>query len=144
LGNSKLIEYPGSLSNLIYDVIIWLGNTSNILWGLLAISFTLFLLYLTFYRRNNSSFFFLFVLSLGLLVLRLPAICAYELNGDESEWITGAATLLRDWRFWHSVNGTTSGPLNIFPLCLINILGFSLNYANVRLFAILFCIIPYL
>lgn len=145
--SSKLIEYPGTLSSLIYNAIISLGKTSNLLWGVIAVAFTLVLFYLTFYRNDDkkffsSSLFYLFIASLGILLLRLPAICAFELNTDESEWITGAATLLKDFRFWHSVNGMTSGPLVIYPLCLIKIFGFSFNYANLRIFALLFCIFP--
>lgn len=157
MGINKVIEYPGNLSNTIYNTIIGLGSISNLLWGFLAISFTILLFYITFYRNNDegsssdkltrwfspgSSFFFLLVTSLGILLLRLPAICAFELSVDESEWISGAATLLKDGRFWVSVNGMTSGPLNIYPLCLIKILGFSLNYSNVRLFTLLLCIFP--
>ncbi|MEI7485680.1 MAG: hypothetical protein WCK13_13295, partial [Ignavibacteriota bacterium] len=157
MGNSSVIEYPGSLSNAIYNTITGLGSISNLLWGFLAIAFTLLLFYLTFYRNNykdssnakltrwfspDSSFFFMFVTSIGILLLRLPAICTFELSVDESEWITGAATLLNDGRFWLSVNGMTSGPLNIYPLCLIKVVGFALNYANLRLFILLFCLLP--
>jgi hypothetical protein len=157
LDTNKIIEYPGNLGNAIYSTITGLGNISNMIWGFFAIAITLTLFYLIFYRYSDedhsnlksthwyspdSSFFFLLVASFGILLLRLPSICAFELSVDESEWITGAATLLNDGRFWSSVNGMTSGPLNVFPLCLIKISGFTLNYANVRLFVLLFCVIP--
>jgi hypothetical protein len=79
---------------------------------------------------------------LTILILRFPNLILFEQNPDESQWMAGAATLLKDCRFWLSVDGTTSGPLVIFPLALINLIGGSINYATVRLFGLLFCVIP--
>ncbi len=78
----------------------------------------------------------------GVLGLRLLGLGLIELNVDESQWIASAATLVRDPRFWVSVDGTTSGPLNIWPLSLIYYLGFSLDYATLRLWGLLTCVLP--
>lgn len=153
---NKIIDYPGALCNLVYYGILDLGYFSHFLWGFIGIAVTVILCFSTYKKytsnisqkdnkTNNflfSSAFFLFLIGLGIFILRIPTFCASELNVDESEWISGAATLIRDFRFWKSVNGTTSGPLNIFPLCLINLLGVSLNYASVRFFSVLFIILP--
>ncbi|MFA5404811.1 MAG: hypothetical protein WC358_07755 [Ignavibacteria bacterium] len=153
---NKIIDYPGGINNLTYEIIKYLGNISSILWDLAGVFFVVLLCVLTYvYNDNkennkepvknfffNSSFFFLLVFSLGIIVLRFPTFSFPELSPDESEWISGAATLIRDGRFWHSVNGTTSGPINIFPLCLINLFSFGLNYSTVRIFCVIFIVIP--
>jgi hypothetical protein len=72
----------------------------------------------------------------------MPNLILFEQNPDEGQWISGAGTLLRDFRFWLSFDGTTNGPLIYFPLLLITVFGGSLNYATVRLFGLLFCAIP--
>lgn len=76
------------------------------------------------------------------IALRLPSFAANELNADEGEWIAGAATLGTDPRFWLSVDGTTSGPLNIFPLTIFSNLGFVLSFASARFFKVIFLDIP--
>src|SRR3974377_1528337 len=143
MAENKIIDYPGNLYNFAFDIIHNSGYISKLTWSLLGFAFVLILCYLTYrhyknsltenkklikYSSFDSTFFFLAVVSLGIILLRFPTFGVTELNVDESEWIAGAATLIKDPRFWYSVNGTTSGPLNIFPLCLINLLGFSLNY----------------
>jgi hypothetical protein len=56
--------------------------------------------------------------------------------------IASAAALLKDFRFWLSVDGVSTGPLVYSPITLINVLGGCINYATVRLFGLLFCVIP--
>jgi hypothetical protein len=158
LEETKIIDYPGRIYSLTVEIIKYLGNFSQVLWGFFGVFFVVLLCILTytFYYNNhkdnnkepvrnpffNSSFFFLLVVSLGIIILRFPVYGLSELNPDESEWISGAATLIKDARFWHSVNGTTSGPINIFPLCLINVLSLGLNFSIVRIFCVIFIIIP--
>lgn len=152
---NKIIDFPGQLFTYTQDLINFVGFTSNYMWSGIGILFIVLLCFMTyeFHRKYStgftgsipfihSSLFFLLIISSGLIILRIPILGVTELNIDESEWITGAATLIKDFRFWHSVNGMTSGPLNIFPLCLINIAGMGLNYATVRLFALIFIILP--
>jgi hypothetical protein len=157
LEESKLIDYPGEIYRFIFDGIKSLGGFSRLLWSFLTILFIVslcFFVYISFIKNLdkekksfgnslcNSSYLFLFVISLGILILRIPTLGVSEINVDESEWIAGAATLMKDFRFWHSVNGTTSGPLNIVPLCHINLFGFGLNYSIVRLCSLIFIVIP--
>lgn len=73
-----------------------------------------------------------------LLAWRWPwLLIATELNPDESMFAAGALTLARDPIFWHSVDGTTSGPLNFYVLVPLHLLGLPLDYFVVRLFALL-------
>ncbi|MEI8175490.1 MAG: hypothetical protein WCG78_01335, partial [Candidatus Omnitrophota bacterium] len=64
---------------------------------------------------------------------RLHCLLPPALNPDEPQFIAGAVRLLHDPVFWRSVDGTTSGPLNIYPLTLPAFLGFKLEYASSRL-----------
>lgn len=73
-----------------------------------------------------------------LLAWRWPwLLIATELNPDESMFAAGALTLARDPVFWHSVDGTTSGPLNFYVLVPLHLAGLPLDYFVVRLFALL-------
>lgn len=80
---------------------------------------------------------FLLLASLFLFGIRLPACLLLEGNPDESDWIAGAAVLAEDPRFWISYDGVTSGPLVVFPLLLITLVGAPVNYLTVKLFVVL-------
>lgn len=82
------------------------------------------------------------MLLVGLFILRLPALGLDEQNVDEGQWIASAATLVADPRFYVSVDGTTSGPLNVYPLTLIYYAGVSLDYATLRLAGLLLVVLP--
>ncbi len=152
---NAIITYPGSLHYLIGKLLLSLGIYGNCIWGGFGFIFLSLLVVLSlanFYlpapapdrttRFLCSPFFFSFLIAIGILVLRSPNLILFEQNPDESQWMTSAATLLQDPRFWVSVNAGTSGPLNIFPLTLINFFGGTINYATTRLFGLLFCLIP--
>lgn len=69
-----------------------------------------------------------------LLAWRWPfLLAATEFNPDESQLIAGAMALARDPVFWRSVDGTTSGPLNYYPLVPIAWLGLPLDFFTGRM-----------
>jgi hypothetical protein len=152
--SNPIINYPGDLHCLISYFLLKLGEHGNYVWAGFGLFFVSLLIFLALvgshldkpvYRLRkylHSEAFFLLTVFLAILVLRIPNLILFEQNPDESEWIAGAGTLFKDFRFWLSAEGHSSGPLNIFPLTLINVLGGSLNYATVRLFGLLFCVIP--
>lgn len=77
------------------------------------------------------------VIGLTLLAWRWPwLLAATEFNPDESQIIAGAMALARDPVFWRSVDGTTSGPLNYYPLVPIAWLGLPLDFFTGRLAAL--------
>lgn len=76
---------------------------------------------------------FLFITLAGTIVLWLPAFGMWEANVDEGLWIAGALTLGEDPRFWYSVDGTTGGPLVIYPLMLFPAFGLGHGYGVIRI-----------
>ncbi len=79
--------------------------------------------------------------AVGVLLLRIPAMAHVGGGFDESLWIAGALTLQHDPRFWISFDGTTSGPLTVYPLLLPAIWGSVANYGFTRLFTALIWIV---
>jgi len=148
-----IIEYPGAFNHWLNFWIADHPTRSIALWYGVWILLALFLLVATGApsRRIPARLrgwlekdpIFLAAVSVFLLGLRLPLLgYLREFNVDESEWIAGAATLVRDWRFWVAFDGHTSGPLNILPLTSVYYLGGSLSYGSIRLWATIACIIP--
>jgi len=152
--NRPFISYTSDLYYLIWDIIVKMGIHGEAIWKTVGILFVFVLMFLTcvnLYKEKIKNKYINYILSektylfsiiIGVIILRLPNLIFPQLNTDESQWIVSAATLIKDPRFWLSVDGTTSGPLNIFPLTLIYVIGGTLNYATVRLFGLIVCIIP--
>src|SRR6266849_5084250 len=67
---------------------------------------------------------------LGCLVLmRLPSIAfPYELNPDESQWLSQGMKFLQDPRPWKAVDPTTCGPLTSYPISILLWMGFKPSY----------------
>lgn len=137
----------GWIYDCVADFFLRSGAFSNLYWIVIA-SLFLWLNYMAIGKKHrseswaNNPTLVLLLNCLFFLLLRLPTLLANEIDADESEWIAGAATLIKDPRFWLSVDGTTSGPLNIFPLIVPHILGWEISFSSVRLFMILFIEIP--
>ncbi|WP_415908512.1 hypothetical protein [Oleiharenicola sp. Vm1] len=73
-----------------------------------------------------------------LLAWRWPwLLAASEFNPDESQIIAGAMALAHDPVFWRSVDGTTSGPLNYYPLVPIAWLDLPMDFFTGRLAGLL-------
>ncbi len=71
-----------------------------------------------------------------LLYWRFPLLLGGASNVDEAEFTVSATKLLSDPVFFRSTNVGTSGPLNIFPLTLPALFGFSPDYTTGRAIAL--------
>ena len=83
---------------------------------------------------------FLFVLSMCAVVFscRWPfLLCPKHYNPDEAFFSSCGITLWHDPVFWRSTSAFTSGPLNIYPLLIPKLLGFSFSYASARVVGLL-------
>ena len=79
--------------------------------------------------------------AVSLFICRFPALLADQLNPDEPLFVAAAQKLFHDPIFFRSVDCGTSGPLNIYPLMLPALFGFSPDYASSRLVGliVIFC-----
>ncbi|MBC8153306.1 MAG: hypothetical protein H7Z72_10380 [Bacteroidetes bacterium] len=136
-----IIEYHGPLFQWLCRLTMRLGHDrALLLWQLAVVVWLLSISSLVVTKRFSGVFT---VLTLaGIALLRLPGLGLVELNVDESQWIVSAATLVHDPRFWYSVDGTTSGPVNVGFPALVYYLGFSLDYTTLRLWGLLTCVVP--
>src|SRR5262245_5413807 len=68
-------------------------------------------------RSRHFSRSFIFLSLAVLLILRLPSFFLNApLNPDEAQWLASAIKFRTNMNSWLSVDTTTSGPLNIYPL----------------------------
>jgi hypothetical protein len=148
-----IIQYQGEVYRALSKVVLALNPYANKLWMALAILWLLGLLYgsVRGWRKlknrdliaSQESSVHLSVLGGlgwilgGILLLRFPGLGLQAQNTDEGQWIASAGTLIADPRFWLSVDGTTSGPLNVYPLTIPHFVGLSIDYATIRLVGLL-------
>jgi hypothetical protein len=154
LSTLPVIDYPGNICLGVDRVIslnpIWFRYG----WQFLFASLTAFLLGSTLYKKafpekvaaHNrkwlfSSALFVVVVCLGVLILRIPNLVFPERNPEESQWIVSAASYFQGAVMWKTLGGDTSGPLVFIPLNIMVFFG-GLNYASIRLFGLLFCVLP--
>jgi hypothetical protein len=74
------------------------------------------------------------------VVCRYPTFLTYQLNPDEAQFLSAAHKLFWDGNFFRSVDAATSGPLNIYPLMLPAVFGFSPDFASSRVLALVFAL----
>jgi hypothetical protein len=88
--------------------------------------------------RWNGSLVYAALIALALFAVRWPLVFENSQgpNPDESQMIAGAIVLKTSPVFWKSVDGTTHGPLNQWPLAALGAAGVRLDYTNTRLFAV--------
>ncbi len=85
-------------------------------------------------RRFWPRWLFLLVLAATFLAFRWPLFfVGEELNPDESQLIAGGITLQSDPIYWRSVDGSTHGPLDTYPLLAVRLVGLPINYGTARL-----------
>ena len=72
------------------------------------------------------------LLIVSLFIARLPTFLPGSLNPDEAMFVAGAMKLRHYPVFWQSIDGATSGPLNYYPLTVLNLLGMPLDFATAR------------
>lgn len=76
---------------------------------------------------------FVVAIAFCLLAFRWPGWLFHnEFNPDESQFIAEALTLRHDPLFWRSVDGTTHGPLDVYPLIMAGSLGLNFSYSGAR------------
>lgn len=85
---------------------------------------------------------FITIICFSYSLLRVHTFIMDEFNIDEGFFITSSATLLNNPMIYKTVEGTTSGMLNLYGLFPIYYLGSSFNYSSLRLFGVLFCMLP--
>ena len=89
-----------------------------------------------------SDTIFIFSIIAFILASRWPCFLPPAMwNPDESQMIAGAMKLMKDPVFWRSVDGTTSGPLNYYPLLTSALLGLKLESASARMVGLFLIII---
>ena len=88
-------------------------------------------------RIRYSRGLFFGSIAVCLVLCRFPTLLESEFNPDEGQFLASAHKLFYDPNFFHSVDTGTSGPLNIYPLMLPEILGFSPDFASSRVIVLL-------
>lgn len=142
---TPILQYQGELYQFLRQFALMLNPYANVLWRASAVAYLAFLTFAALEmpsRRRIGECMFITVLLSGMALLRLPGLLFPDLNPDEGQWLASAGTLIADPRFWISVDGTTSGPLNVYPLTLPYFLGLSLDYATLRLVGLLLGWVP--
>lgn len=155
MDNTPFINYPGKIAITIGDLIKFNPDLVYVSWQIISIVFTLVLCLIVYNNFSNKLFaeyrinkilknplLFLIISISGIIVLRLPNLILNEQNSDESQWIVNAATWLNGAVLWKDLSGFTGGPLLYIPLSVMYYAGDGLNYASIRLFGLIFCIIP--
>jgi hypothetical protein len=89
-------------------------------------------------RAVCSQTLFWLAAAVCLLICRFPLLLGGPSNVDEAEFTASATKLFADPLYFRAVDCNTSGPLNIFPLMLPALFGFSPDYASTRAVALLF------
>ena len=90
--------------------------------------------------RNRSKWttgLHVLLVSLVVVVLRIPTWELGEANVDESQWIAGALTLADRFALWGTVDPTTNGPVSILWLYGWNALMGEFSYHSAKVFTTL-------
>ena len=94
-----------------------------------------------FISRVFSEPVFLACAGLAILAGRWPVLLAPSINTDEDCFIAAAMKLVKDPAFWRSVDTGSSGPLNIIPLTIPNLLNIRIEYASARVIGLFLVIL---
>jgi hypothetical protein len=148
------ITYPGSITLFIYKVISISPIAFKIAGKLLFALITFILISTTLLKIQYpqkvdqmkrfkwvfSPTAFILLVCAGIFVLRIPNLTLPKLDPDETQWIAASMTYHHGAVLWKSVNGNTGGPLvYVLPTMMWPI---GLNYTSIRLFGLLFCVLP--
>jgi hypothetical protein len=88
-----------------------------------------------------SRWLFFANIGLCLLLCRYPTLLTDEANADEGAFLTAAFKLFYDPNFFHAVDCSTNGPLNVYPLMLPALFGFSPDFASSRVLVIVIIVL---
>lgn len=114
----------------------------NFVWQCVGSLLLLLGIYFAWFSQISTKLYLLFICA-GLLLLRLPSFMVGEFfSNDEGEWISGAYSYLTDGKFWQEVDTSTSGPLVFMIPISVVLSGLKLDYATIRIFGVIFSLIP--
>jgi hypothetical protein len=152
------LDAPGTLRPVLWDVYLWFSflharaEQAMLSWRILLVAALagVYALALAnavapsiggkmpaWFRRAAASRAVFFTAAASALFLgRYRAFLDPELNPDEGQFIAAAHALFADPIYFRSVDVGTSGPVNIFPLMLPAVFGFSPDYASARLVSV--------
>jgi len=146
------LDAAGTLRPLLYGLFSWfLGrfpdrDTAGSAWYAICIVVMLVppALAILFYLSPRvrvpavlrSRWLFWTSIAAALLFCRFTTLLEFEFNPDEGQFLASAQKLFYDPNFFHAVDTGTSGPINIYPLMLPAILGFSPDFASSRMLVI--------
>ena len=86
------------------------------------------------FSRFSPRWLFVALIFAVFLAFRWPLFfVGEELNPDESQLIAGGITLQSDPIYWRSVDGTTHGPLDAYPLLAARLFGLPVGFGSARL-----------
>jgi hypothetical protein len=119
---------------------IELGQAASHLRGLVIIGYAVFAMLPAILPSSNRtqllSRSFIFLSLAVLVILRLPSFFLNEpLNPDEAQWLASAIKFRANMNSWLSVDTTTSGPINIYPLMWPFLLGADTGFPVARISA---------
>lgn len=148
------INYPGSITLFLYKIISISPVAFTIAWKSLFALITFILIGTTLFKIQYpqkvdqmkrfkwvfSPTAFILILCVGVFVLRIPNLILPEIYPDETQWIAASITYHHGAVFWKSISGATGGPL-IYALPTM-MWPIGLNYTSIRLFGLLFCVLP--
>ena len=141
------------VSSAILKLLIWLDQSPLRFWSGVCIcyGFCIFLVIFSIGAKPDGGepesrwkkwmrHDLLFVLSMCAVVFscRWPfLLCPTYINPDEALFSSCGITLWHDPVFWRSISASTSGPLNVYPLLIPKLLGFSFGYVPARVVGLL-------
>lgn len=140
------LDSPGTLRPILFDLFdryldqFDRRETAFYLWralcyvALLLPPMLAILHYLHRIKRKalGSRWLFFATIAACLVLCRFPTLLENEFNPDEGQFLASAHKLFFDPNFFHAVDESTNGPINIYPLMLPAILGFSPDFASSR------------
>ncbi|GGD42918.1 hypothetical protein GCM10011514_03570 [Emticicia aquatilis] len=134
----KIIDFPGVFYNLLSSIYYHLDDKYYILNALTFIGY----IYLIWYKKSDKNFLFFASLVVLYNINRFPSYLYSEINGDEGEWLTGAANLVKEFKPWKSIDNNTSGYFSSWLLTILYYFKVGLNYTTMRLFLSNVLILP--
>jgi hypothetical protein len=141
------------MASAILKFLIWLDQSPARFWSGVCIcyGFCIFLVIFSVITKQDGSdpegrwkkwmlHDLLFILSMCAVAFscRWPFLLFPQyINPDEAFFSSCGITLWHDPVFWRSISAGTSGPLNIYPLLIPKLLGFSFGYVSARVVGLL-------
>ena len=141
------------MASAILKLLIWLDQSPACFWSVVCIcyGFCIFLVIFSVIAKQDGGepegrwgkwmlHDLLFILSMCAVVFscRWPFLLRPTyFNPDETYFLKNGITLWHDLVFWRSTSAGSSGPLDIYPLLIPKLLGFSFSYASARMMGLL-------